>query len=412
MSFGRIVIIGGGECGVRAALTARDEGHAGPITIIGREKHLPYERPPLSKDVLGADETPVPKVIASAGRLKDAAITFMAATPATAIDPAAHTVGLANGERVPYDRLLIATGSKPRALAAAPARQERIAYLRTFDDALRIREYFGPGRHVAIVGGGFIGFEVAAAARRRGTQATVIETLPRVLSRVVPEEIAAAVATRHHAEGVVIHCGVAVAEIAAGDSTVTIRLADGRHLVADFLVIGIGAAPAADLAEAAGLAVDRGILVDDRLRTSATDIYAAGDCCAFPLPFYGDRRVRLECWRNALDQGALAARNMLGADEAVSSLPWFWSDQYDLTLQIAGLPDAATTTVRRDLGSGAFLLFHLDHGGRLVAASGIGKGTAIARDMRIAEMLVAQRSRLDADVLSAPSTRLKSLLAA
>ncbi len=412
MSFGRIVIIGGGECGVRAALTARDEGHGGPITIVGKERHLPYERPPLSKDVLNADETPALKVIASAGQLHDGAITFVAATTATAIDPAAHIVSLTNGDLVPYDKLLIATGSQPRTLPAVPAPHERIAVLRTFDDALRIRGFLGPGRHVAIVGGGFIGLEVAAAARHHGTQATVIETLPRVLSRVVPEEIATAVAARHRAEGVAIHCSVAIADIEAGETTVTVRLADGRLVVADFLVIGIGADPVVDIAEAAGLAVDGGILVDDRLRTSASDIYAAGDCCAFPLPFYADRRVRLECWRNALDQGSLAARNMLGADEAVSSLPWFWSDQYDLTLQMAGLPDAGSTTVRRDLGNDAFLLFHLDLDGRLVAASGIGKGTSIARDMRIAEMLVARQSKLDAGVLSAPSTRLKSLLAA
>ena len=406
------MIVGGGECGVSAALAAREHGYAGQVTIIGKEVHLPYERPPLSKDMLCVEAMPTPKTIASPNRLAANAITFMAGTTVTAIVPEARTVGLADGGAVTYDKLLIATGSRPRMLPTADLPDERIACLRTFDDALRIRGFLEPDRHVVIIGGGFIGLEVAAAARRRGAQATVVEALPRVLSRVVPEEIATAVAERHRAEGVAIHSGVRVESIETGQSTVIVRLADGRHVAADSLVIGIGAGPVTDLAEVAGLEVADGILVDDRLRTSVPDIYAGGDCCAFPLPIYGHRRVRLECWRNALAQGALAARNMLGADEAVSDVPWFWSDQYDLTLQIAGLPGAGTTTVRRDLGNGAFLLFHLHDDGRLVAASGIGKGTSIARDIRIAEMLIAQRIKSDAATLSAPTIRLKSLLAA
>ena len=177
-------------------------------------------------------------------------------------------------------------------------------------------------------------------------------------------------------------------------------------------MIGIGAVPVTGLAEEAGLAIENGISVDRFLRTSDPDIYAAGDCCSFPLEIYGGRRVRLESWRNAQDQGTLAAKNMLGAEEPVSAVPWFWSDQHDLTLQIAGLADGADRHIRRDLGGGAFILFHLAPDGRLLAASGIGPGNAVARDIRLAEMLIAKRARPDPADLASPDVKLKALLAA
>ena len=203
-----------------------------------------------------------------------------------------------------------------------------------------------------------------------------------------------------------------IADIGAGEQGGAVTLTDGRVLEADVLVAAVGAVPNTELAAAAGLAVGNGILVDERLATSDPDIYAAGDCCAFPLPIYGNRMVRLESWRNAVDQAALAARNLLGADEPVAALPWFWSDQYDLTLQVAGLFDPAMSTVRRDLGEGGFILFHLDADGRLVAASGIGTGNTVARDIKLAEMLIARRARPDAAQLAEPGIRLKSMLAA
>jgi 3-phenylpropionate/trans-cinnamate dioxygenase ferredoxin reductase subunit len=178
------------------------------------------------------------------------------------------------------------------------------------------------------------------------------------------------------------------------------------------VLVGIGAIPNTALAEAAGLKVDNGIAVNERLETSSPDIYAAGDCCSFPLALYGGRRVRLESWRNAQEQGNLAAANMLGAGEVVASVPWFWSDQYEMTLQIAGLSEGTVRTLRRDVGENAFLLFHLDAEGRLLAASGIGPGNAIARDIRLAEMLIAARAHPAADALTDNAVKLKSLLAA
>jgi 3-phenylpropionate/trans-cinnamate dioxygenase ferredoxin reductase subunit len=181
---------------------------------------------------------------------------------------------------------------------------------------------------------------------------------------------------------------------------------------ADLVLVGIGAMPNVALAEQAGIRIENGIAVDERLRTSAPHIFAAGDCCSFPLAIYGGRRVRLESWRNAQEQGTLAAANMLDHDEAVSAVPWFWSDQYDMTLQIAGLADGAVTHLRRDLGEGAFILFHLDETGRVIAASGIGPGNAVARDIRLAEMLIAAHARPDPSALTASNVKLKSLLAA
>lgn len=410
---GSIVIVGGGECGTRAAFALREIGDDCSVTLIGGEPDLPYERPPLSKEALASAENDVvPKTIATQAAFDAAGIHLLTGTKARMIDRGAKRVRLADGAPVPYDRLLIATGATPRRLALVPADDERCAYLRTLDDARRIKRHLRPDSRVAIVGGGFIGLELAATARKRGAAVVVLEALPRILTRTVPEEVARVVHDRQLAEGVEIVCNAEIVSIVPGADSVEIVLGTGRHLSADFVVVGIGVVPVVDLAQEAGLAIDNGIAVDETLRTSDPDIFAAGDCCSFPLALYDGRRVRLEAWRNAIDQGNLAARNMRGAEEPHTAVPWFWSDQHDLTLQIAGQPGEGTATVRRDLGTAAFILFHIAADGRLVAASGIGPGNAVARDMRIAEILVARRARPAPAVLVAPETKLKSLLAA
>jgi 3-phenylpropionate/trans-cinnamate dioxygenase ferredoxin reductase subunit len=284
--------------------------------------------------------------------------------------------------------------------------------LRRFEDAERLRARFVPGADIAVIGGGFIGLELAASATKSGARVTLIEALPRILSRGVPEEVARTVEARHLAEGVELVCGIGVAGVEDRAGRALVTLADGCEILADLVVVGVGAVPSTALAEAAGLRLENGIAVDAQLSTSDPSIFAAGDCCSFPLPIYDHRRVRLESWRNAQDHGALAARNMLGAGAAISSVPWFWSDQYDLTLQVAGLIDQGREAVRRDLGAGAFIRFHLDNAGRLVAASGIGAGNAVARDIRLAEMLIAKRASPKPADLAAPEVKLKSLLAA
>ncbi|RVC81930.1 ferredoxin reductase [Mesorhizobium sp. M4A.F.Ca.ET.022.05.2.1] len=407
---GGMVIIGAGECGGRAALALRDLGFEGAVTLIGDEPHLPYERPPLSKEAM-TGEVPAIKAITSEELLAERSIRHIRSVRAVAIDRAAHAVRLSDGSLLPYDKLLLATGSLPRKLPM-PGLGERCVYLRTFNDALAIRAHLNPKSRVAIVGGGFIGLELAASSRKLGATVTVIEAQPRILMRGVPAEIAAAIHAAHEAEGVIILAGQGIEAIADDGKEVRITLTGGRQIAADLAVIGIGAVPVTGLAAEAGLTIDNGIAVDAELRTADPDIFAAGDCCSFPLAVYGGRRVRLEAWRNAQEQGALAAKNMLGAGEAHASVPWFWSDQYGLTLQIAGLSDEGKSMVRRDLDDGAFILFHLADDGRLVAASGIGPGNAVARDIRLAEMLIAKRAAPAPAALGSQTVKLKSLLAA
>lgn len=406
-----IVIVGAGECGARAALALRDEGYTGPVTLIGAEPHLPYERPPLSKDTMSDEAEPILKHVAAPERLAEAGIAHLVSTEVRSIDRQAKRVILADGISLDYEKLLLATGSSPRRLPLAET-SRRCVYLRTFDDALAIRTHLRAGVRVVIVGGGFIGLELAASARQLGCPVTVVEAQPRILMRGVPAEIAEIIHAAHAAMGVHFFCGKGITAIEDVVAGVRIQLADGHAVEGDLCIVGIGAVPNVMLAEATGLVIDNGIAVDAYLRSSDPSIFAAGDCCSFPLALYGGRRVRLEAWRNAQEQGALAARNMLGAGEAHSAVPWFWSDQYDLGLQIAGLPDEGVEIVRREMGEGSMILFHLAVDGRLVAASGIGPGNAVARDIRLAEMLIAKRAYPPREKLAAPDTKLKALLAA
>ncbi|WAP66786.1 NAD(P)/FAD-dependent oxidoreductase [Jiella pelagia] len=397
-----MVIIGAGECGARAAMALREAGYKGAVTLLDAERHDPYERPPLSKQAM-LDKSAAPKGIGGADRLAEAGIDFSRSRRAERIDRAAKSVLCDDGAVLPYERLLIATGARPRPW---PGGAGDVAYLRTFDDAARIRAALGPGKRLVVIGGGFIGLELAASARALKADVTVIEAQPRLLSRAVPPEIAAVLEERHAAEGVEVLTDAQVESI--GDDKVL--LADGTGISADLVVIGIGAVPNVELAAEAGLALDNGIAVDATLATSDATILAAGDCCSFPLELYDGRRVRLESWRGAQELGALAARNMLGAGETAAIVPWFWSDQYDMTLQIAGLAEGAEHHVRRLAKNGALLTFHLAADGRLLAASGIGSGNAVAKDIRLSEMLIARRAAPDPDALADPDVNLKKLL--
>ncbi len=408
-----MVIVGAGEAGARAASALREHGWKGPVTLIGEEIHAPYERPPLSKAALVDEANPSPRYIVSEEHFATEGITHIADRIVTTIDRQLRHVGLNDGSTIAYDRLLLATGASPRRLPIPGADNPRCVTLRRFEDAVHLRENFQPGARIAIIGGGFIGLELAASARQRGAEVTIIEALPRLLSRGVPPEIAQAVHDRHVAAGVVILCGDGIAAIEEEEeSGIAVRLASGKRVAADLAVLGVGAIPNISLAQSTGLATENGIAVDARLRTSDGSIHAAGDCCSFPLPVYGGRRVRLESWRNAQEQGTHAARAMLGDAAPFDAIPWFWSDQYDLSLQVAGLVDEGRSAVRRNGTDGSFILFHLDNANRLVAASGIGPGNLIARDIRLAEMLIARRASPDASALANPDTRLKSLLAA
>ena len=406
MNNSRIVIIGAGEAGARAAITLRGEGHTGPLTLIGDEAHAPYERPPLSKALIVEPEKPWLPLIADAAELEEKRVERIAGVAALAIDRAAREVTLSDGRRLGYDLLVLATGAKPRKLNLAGAGAALM--LRNFEDSLALRARFASGRNIAIIGGGFIGLELAASAIALGCKVSVIEAAPRILGRGVPAEIAALVEKRHREAGVSFFIGAGIASMDGRG----VALTDGRVIPADCIVAGIGAIPETALAAAAGLTIDNGIAVDGHLRTSDSLIFAIGDCASFPHALYGGRRVRLEAWRNALDHGTFVAKSILGASEDYQEVPWFWSDQFELCLQIAGLADGAAQTIARDLGEGVLMLFHVAADGRLLAASAFGPLGKIAREIRLAEMLIAKRAQPSAAALASPGVKLKSLLAA
>jgi 3-phenylpropionate/trans-cinnamate dioxygenase ferredoxin reductase component len=404
MSDAGMVIVGGGKAGARAAIGFREHGWEGSITIISDEKLLPYDRPPLSKAAITDEADPQAVLLLDEGMIASLGVTFIGGAAATSIDRSRKIVHLANGEQVPYHKLLIATGAEPRKLATPGA--ERALMLRDLSDAVEIRNAFTPGKNIAVIGGGFIGLELAASAVSRGCKVTVLEAQPRILMRGVPEAISNVIRARHETAGTDVMAGTTIFHI---DAT-HIVLSDGRRVAADIIIAGIGASPRTQLAEHAGLTIDNGIACDAGMRTSDPDIFASGDCCSFPHPVFSDARLRFEAWRNASDQAEVAAENMLGGDKKYQAIPWFWSDQHDLTLQIAGMPGLGTTVVTRILKDGAFILCHLDVDNRLVGASGVGQGNIISRDVRLLEMLIGRFAKPDLAILADGTAQLKPLL--
>ncbi|HEX5297669.1 MAG TPA: FAD-dependent oxidoreductase [Streptosporangiaceae bacterium] len=400
-----IVIVGAGECGTRAAFALREEGWDGRIVLVGTEP--PYERPPLSK-------TGEYKLICGGAALSEAGITFLPGVEATGLDTAGHALELADGRRLAYRSLLLATGARARRLPFGGA---PVHLLRGHADSAALRAKLAPGRRVAVIGGGFIGLELAASAAALGCRVTVVELGPRLMGRGVPARVAAVMAGRHVRMGVDIRCGTGVTGLAETASGVTITLAEGTAIEADVVVAGVGAVPETSLAWAAGIETADGVVVDARFATSAADVFAAGDCCRYPHPLYDGRLLRLESWRAAQEHGAAAARAMLGGTqlngvEPYAGVPWFWSDQHGYTLQVAGLAAAADREVVRVRPDGVEVWFGLADGGRLVAAAAAGPGNSVARDIRLAEMLIARRAAPDPAVLADPGAALKSVLRA
>jgi 3-phenylpropionate/trans-cinnamate dioxygenase ferredoxin reductase component len=395
-----IVIVGAGDCGTRAAFTLREEGWDGPVILVGAEPSLPYERPPLSK-------TWELKPSCDDAALRQADITLLAGTEATSLEVASHVLELAGGHRLEYRSLLLATGARARRLPFGGA---RVHLLRTHADAVALRERLAPGTRVGVIGGGFIGLELASSAVALGCTVTVVELGPRLMGRAVPASIAAVMAQRHIAAGIDVRCGTAVTGLAEAASGVTIKLAEGGSVEVDVVLAGVGAEPETALAAAAGIEVSDGIVVDSRFATSAPDVFAAGDCCRYPHPLYDGKLLRLESWRVALEHGAAAARAMLGGAGGYAGVPWFWSDQHDLSLQVTGLTSAADHEVVRLRSDGVEIWFGLDASGRLVAAAAAGPGNAVAKDIKLAEMLIARRANPEAAALADPGVALKSIL--
>ena len=404
MSDAGMVIVGGGMAGARAIVSLRANGFQGPITVVSEETLLPYDRPPLSKAMLVEEQEPQPVLLLDEGMIASLNAIFVRGVKAVGIDRKAKALVLEDGRALSYDKLLIATGAKPRRLSIEGG---ELAYtLRDFADGDHLRSRLRQSKSAAIIGGGFIGLEVASSARKLGLEVTLVEAQPRILMRGVPEEIAKVVHARHVEAGVTMQVGTALKAV----ETDGVRLADDRKVKAEIVVAGIGASPEIALAQAAGLTIENGISCDATLQTSDPDIYAAGDCCSFPHGLFGNKRMRLEAWRNATDQANVATENMLGASKPYMAVPWFWSDQYDLSLQIAGNPADGPEIIRRQTGEQSFVMFHRDHEGRLVGASGIGPGNSIARDVKLAEMLIGKRAAPSAEQLADPTVQLKVLL--
>ncbi|MCB1497334.1 MAG: FAD-dependent oxidoreductase [Bauldia sp.] len=404
-----MVIVGAGHAGGRAAQALRESGWTGPLTVIGSESHPPHERPPLSKEMLAGTKTAEDCALLDRDFYREHDIDLRLDATAIAIDRGRREVRLGDESVIPYKRLLLATGAEPRRLPVPGATRDGVHTVRTIADSLALKGRLVGGAHLVIIGGGFIGLEVASNAVALGCKVTVIETGKRLLMRAVPPEISERMRARHAVAGVDIRLGRQVTGI-LGDSQVTaVRLDDGSEIACDAVLVSIGAVPRVALAEAAGLAVDNGILVDATLRTSDPDIFAAGDVCAFDHRLFGDR-IRLESWKNAEEQGPIAAHNMLGAGEECDAAPWMWSDQYDMTIQIAGLPDRAVRAVERPLGDKAVVVFHLAADGRLVGASGYGTSGEIGRAIRLGQMMIERGLCPDPAALADPLVNLKALM--
>lgn len=393
-----LVIVGAGHAGGRAALTLREEGYSGRVMLIGDEPHLPYERPPLSKGLLQGATDLASCSLCDGARLAELGIEHVAGNPVSRLEPAHNRLQLADGQWLAYSGLLLATGGRARRL---PQHLPHMLYLRTHDDAVALRAALRPGTRLVVIGGGFIGLEVAATARSMGCEVTVLEAGSRLAGRVLPPIISEALLALHRDHGVDVRLNVTLESIHAD----AVQLVGGQVLSCDLVVVGIGMQPNLELAAAAGLDVGQGIRVDAQLRTSVANIFAAGDVCEFQL---GGVYQRQETWRNAEAQGRHAALSLLGRELPFDALPGFWSDQFDWGLLTVGAMTAQMVT--RYLPTGGVLLFYLHGDGHLQGACGWAPGNSVARDIKLCERLIAARIPLTAANLSDPEQSLKHLL--
>lgn len=398
------VIVGAGHAGGRAAQAMRQYGFEGRILLIGEESHVPYERPPLSKELIVSDAGLEKVQLHEAAWYEENRIDLIADNGATSIDAHGKTVGLADGRSVAFDKLMLTTGARVRRLPVPGADLDAVFYLRTIEDSETIRAHIAADTEVAVIGGGFIGLEIAGSAVKRGAKVTVLEAADRLMGRCVAPEVSDWFARMHRNRSVDLRLGVSIAAIEGNGAATGVRLGDGTVIQATVVVIGIGILPNVEIAQAAGLAVDNGIVVDDRGRTSHPDIYAAGDVANQPNAFAG-RRLRLESYQNAQDQAAAAARNLCGADEAYEDSLWVWSDQHDVNLQMTGAPAAWDSLLwRGDPDEGRFTVFYMA-GGRIVAVNTVNNG----REMRPGQMMMHSGKVFEADALTDTSVKLLKL---
>ncbi|HET7609090.1 MAG TPA: FAD-dependent oxidoreductase [Gammaproteobacteria bacterium] len=390
-----LLIVGGGQAAAQAVQSLRQQNFAGAITLLCDEPYPPYQRPPLSK-IYFAGELPRERLLLRpAAFYAEKGVTLELETRVEEIEPAPRRVRLRDGRTIAYDRLLLATGSRARVCPVPGADLPGVHYLRTIADVDAIIAALEPGARVLLVGAGYIGLEVAASARQRGFDVTVLEAAGRVMSRTVSAEVSAFYEACHRAAGVAIHCGAGVKAFRGSSRVTAVETSDGRSFACDIAIVGIGIQPNVELAANAGLPCDNGIVVDELARTADPHIVAAGDCTNHPHPLL-ERRVRLESVPNAIHQAKVAAATLLGSPTPYSEVPWFWSDQYDLKLQIAGLSTGYDEVVLRgDMGKRSFAAFYLREG-QLLAVDAVNS----PREFIAGKKLVANRARIAPDVLS------------
>jgi len=400
------VIIGASHAAAQLAPTLRQEGWQGRIIIIGDEPYIPYHRPPLSKTFLAGEKTLDDINIRPPVIYAKAEIEFMLNTRVDAIDRESKTLALNNGESPGYDKLALTLGSRVRKVYLPGVELGGIYYLRDANDVQRIKSKVAAGNKAVIVGGGYIGLETAAVLRKLGMEVTVLEMMERVLQRVTAPEVSEFYDRIHREEGVNIRCGVGVTAFAGDGDVEKVICSDGNVYDADLVVVGVGIVPNVELAEAAGLEVNNGIVVDEFARTSDADIVAAGDCTFHHNALY-DRNIRLESVQNATDQARVAALTLCGKEKAYDALPWFWSDQYDLKLQIAGLSQGYDEVIIRGdrQNSRSFAAFYLKDG-VIISVDAVNK----APEFMMGKRLISGKVKVDKTQLADENVSMKELI--
>lgn len=400
-----VVIIGAGQAGGDMTTALRQQGFEGRIVLIGEEPALPYRRPPLSKAYLSGEMSEAQLYIKPASTYEKQNVDVKTGVRVESIDRAAHTVTLDTGEVIEYTKLAFCTGGHARRLPLAGAEKPNVHYVRTIADIERLKAQFQPGKRLLIIGGGYIGLEAAAVGIKKELNVTLVEALPRLLARVTGPELSEYYYGVHSAKGVDIKLGAGVEALEGGDTVETVVLADGTRLQADVIIVGIGLIPNTELAEAVGLDVDNGILVDLQCRSSDPDIFAAGDCANHDHGFLL-RRIRLESVPNASEGARVIAATICGKEAQHNGAPWFWSDQYDLKLQMVGINQGyEEVVIRGSMEDNNFSAFYLANG-VIISADTVNR----PKDFMIAKKLVAGRVKSDAATLSDETVDLKSLL--
>ena len=399
----KVLIIGAGHAGGSVAAFLRQYGHEGPIVLVGEEDAPPYQRPPLSKAWLKGEANLEALLLRPLSFYAEQNIDFRPSTVAVSVDPEAKTVAFHDGSSETYDVLVLATGSTARKLPVPGGDHPDLLELRTLKDAERLKAVLGPGKRLAVVGGGYVGLEAAASARALGAEAVVIERASRVLARVASETLSAFFTAQHRAHGVEILTGAEVVAVAHDGVT----LAGGSVVRADAVLVGVGALACESLARSAGLRCDDGVVVDGEARTSDPAIFAIGDMTRRPIPVHGGVHHRLESVPNALEQAKQAAAAIVGRPGPAAEVPWFWSDQYEFKLQIAGLPfDADRQVVRGDPSAGGFAVFHLN-GDRVVCVEAVNAPP----EFMAGKQLIGKATPVDVDKLADQSLSMKAVAA-